>query len=289
MNAKTAYRQVGLVLSACLAGIVLAIGALSAADAEGNRPNVIVFFTDQQAWDSVGCYGQKLPVTPHLDRMAAEGVRFVYAFTSQPVCGPTRSTLQTGKYATQTGCFRNGIPLPTSEKTIAHRFSEAGYEVGYIGKWHWPRPMPSRCPWSGAAVTKTSGWPATCWSSHPTVTMATCSTARGGSAIFHRADTEWTPRPTGSWSTYGPVTAGSRFSSSSPISSPIIRTITTALRAPRGAGKNSVTTRCRATWSERRATGGRTTPIISAVSTAWTKTSDQCVGVKEEAGIPRTP
>lgn len=136
MNTKTAYRQIGLILSACMASIVLARGTLSAADAKGKRPNVIVFFTDQQRWDSVGCYGQKLPLTPHLDRMAAEGVRFVYAFTSQPVCGPTRSTLQTGKYATQTGCFRNGIPLPTNEKTIAHWFSEAGYEVGYIGKWH---------------------------------------------------------------------------------------------------------------------------------------------------------
>ena len=136
MNTRTTYRQIGLLLSACTAGIVLATGTLSAADVEGRRPNVMVFFTDQQRWDSVGCYGQKLPLTPHLDRMAAEGVRFVYAFTSQPVCGPTRSTLQTGNYATQTGCFRNGIPLPTNEKTIAHRFSEAGYEVGYIGKWH---------------------------------------------------------------------------------------------------------------------------------------------------------
>ena len=140
MNVESAIprRRVGVALSAVLVGtaIVLRTFAADAASPEANRPNVIVFLSDQQRWDSVGCYGQKLDLTPQLDRMAAEGVRFRYAFTSQPVCGPTRAVLQTGKYATQTGCFRNGIPLPTSEKTLAHWFSEAGYEVAYIGKWH---------------------------------------------------------------------------------------------------------------------------------------------------------
>ena len=104
---------------------------------KGNdRPNVIFFFSDQQRWDTVGTYGQELDVTPNLDRMAEEGVKFEYAFTPQPVCGPARSVLQTGKYATETGCYRNNIALPQDEKTIAHWFSEAGYEVGYIGKWH---------------------------------------------------------------------------------------------------------------------------------------------------------
>jgi uncharacterized sulfatase len=77
-----------------------------------------------------------MDVSPNLDRMAAEGVRFEHAFTCQPVCGPARSVVQTGRYATETGCFRNGIPLPLDETTIAHRLSDAGYEVGYIGKWH---------------------------------------------------------------------------------------------------------------------------------------------------------
>lgn len=138
MNTIAAPRRVGWFFVAFMAGTAFALGAVSvaAAVADVNRPNVIVFFSDQQRWDTVGCYGQKLPLTPHLDRMAAEGVRFTYAFTSQPVCGPTRAVLQTGKYATRTGCFRNGIPLPTTERTIAPWFSEAGYEVGYIGKWH---------------------------------------------------------------------------------------------------------------------------------------------------------
>lgn len=100
------------------------------------KPNIIVFFTDQQRWDTVGCYGQEMNTTPNLDRMAAEGVRFESAFTCQPVCGPARASLQTGKYAAELGCFRNGIALPLGEKTLAHWLSEAGYEVGYIGKWH---------------------------------------------------------------------------------------------------------------------------------------------------------
>lgn len=101
-----------------------------------DRPNVLFFFSDQQRWDTCGCYGQRLPVTPNLDRMAAEGVRFEYAFSCQPVCGPARACLQTGKYATQVNCPTNHRLLPQDEKTVAHWMSEAGYEVGYIGKWH---------------------------------------------------------------------------------------------------------------------------------------------------------
>ncbi|NOY09892.1 MAG: sulfatase-like hydrolase/transferase [Spirochaetes bacterium] len=101
-----------------------------------SKPNIIFILSDQQRWDTLGCYGQKLEVTPNLDIMASEGVRFEYAFTCQPVCGPARACLQTGKYATETGCYRNNIALPSNEKTLAHYLAEAGYETGYIGKWH---------------------------------------------------------------------------------------------------------------------------------------------------------
>jgi len=100
------------------------------------KPNVLFVFSDQQRWDTCGCYGQPLDITPNLDRMAREGVRFENAFTPQPVCGPARACLQTGKYATETGCVTNDIALAVEEKTIAHHLSDAGYEVGYIGKWH---------------------------------------------------------------------------------------------------------------------------------------------------------
>ena len=104
--------------------------------ASDTSPNILFVFSDQQRWDTLGCYGQRLDTTPNLDRMAAEGVRFDNAFTCQPVCGPARASLQTGKYATETGNFRNAIALPPEEKTIAHWLSGAGYETGYIGKWH---------------------------------------------------------------------------------------------------------------------------------------------------------
>lgn len=101
------------------------------------RPNIIVFFSDQQRWDTCNCYGQPLEgVTPNLDRMAAEGVRFENAFTCQPVCGPARAALQTGQYPEFLGCFRNGRQLPLDAPTIAKRLNAAGYETGYIGKWH---------------------------------------------------------------------------------------------------------------------------------------------------------
>ena len=75
-------------------------------------------------------------VTPNLDKIANEGIRFEYAFTNQPVCGPARALLQTGKYPTELGCYRNAIGLPLSNQNIADYFSNSGYEVAYIGKWH---------------------------------------------------------------------------------------------------------------------------------------------------------
>lgn len=103
---------------------------------ENTKPNIIFFMSDQQRWDTLGCYGQKLEVTPNLDRMASLGIRFEHAFTCQPVCGPARACIQTGKYATEVGCHTNNLALPLNEKTIAHWFSDAGYDLAYIGKWH---------------------------------------------------------------------------------------------------------------------------------------------------------
>ncbi len=100
------------------------------------KPNILVYFTDQQRADTCGCFGQSLPITPNLDALAAEGVAFDQAFTPQPVCGPFRAMLQTGRWATDIGCFRNNIMLPQNVKTLANYFTEAGYETGYVGKWH---------------------------------------------------------------------------------------------------------------------------------------------------------
>ncbi len=101
-----------------------------------SRPNVIVFFTDQQRWDTMTDHGNPLGLTPDLDRIARENTHVAKSFTCQPLCGPARACFQTGMYATQTGCYRNGVPLPQDAQTLAHCFNEGGYDTGYIGKWH---------------------------------------------------------------------------------------------------------------------------------------------------------
>ena len=98
--------------------------------------NIIFYFTDQQRWDTCGCFGQPLDITPNLDQLAREGVKFDNAFSPQPVCGPCRALFQTGKWPTETGCFRNNIMLPAGVKTLGNYIEEAGYETAYIGKWH---------------------------------------------------------------------------------------------------------------------------------------------------------
>lgn len=100
------------------------------------RPNIIVYLSDQQRADTLGCYGQKLPISPVLDELAKDGVLFENAFTCQPVCGPARACLQTGKYPNLTGSFVNEIGLKLDENTIAKELNHAGYETAYVGKWH---------------------------------------------------------------------------------------------------------------------------------------------------------
>lgn len=105
-------------------------------DSQPSQPNILFIFTDQQRWDTTGMHGNPLGLTPNFDRMARRGTHLYNAFTPQPVCGPCRSVMQTGMYATSTGCFRNMIPLDSSQRTLAHHFNDAGYETAYIGKWH---------------------------------------------------------------------------------------------------------------------------------------------------------
>ncbi|NOY07446.1 MAG: sulfatase-like hydrolase/transferase [Spirochaetes bacterium] len=100
------------------------------------KPNVIVFFTDQQRWDTSNLSGNPLNLMPNFTRMAGEGTFFENAFTCQPVCAPARASLQTGLFATQTGVFRNGLHLKKNTATLAECFNKAGYKTGYIGKWH---------------------------------------------------------------------------------------------------------------------------------------------------------
>lgn len=95
------------------------------------RKNIIFYFTDQQRYDT---FNEE--IMPELSALADEGISFDNCFTCQPVCGPARACLQTGVYATRSGCFKNGIALPDGIDTLAGCFSKAGYRTAYIGKWH---------------------------------------------------------------------------------------------------------------------------------------------------------
>lgn len=95
------------------------------------RKNIIFYFSDQQRWDTVN-----EQIMPNVMKLAEEGTLFENNFTCQPVCGPARACLQSGMYATQVGCYWNGIALPRDITPLARYFNNAGYQTAYIGKWH---------------------------------------------------------------------------------------------------------------------------------------------------------
>jgi arylsulfatase A-like enzyme len=99
-------------------------------------PNILVFFVDQQRWDTLGLNGYPAGLTPHFDRLARQGTFFRQAVTPQPVCGPARSCIQTGQYATTTGVWKNGPGLKPDAPKLAECFNQAGYHTAYFGKWH---------------------------------------------------------------------------------------------------------------------------------------------------------
>ena len=94
------------------------------------RPNIVIVFTDDQGYGDLGCYGLTTAKTPHLDRLANEGTQFT-SFYTQPVCGPARSALLTGRYPSRS----KGWSMPASEITFAELMQDAGYATCCIGKW----------------------------------------------------------------------------------------------------------------------------------------------------------
>ncbi|RME99456.1 MAG: DUF4976 domain-containing protein [Chloroflexi bacterium] len=97
---------------------------------------VIFIITDTQRKDMVGCYGHPDMKTPHLDKLAAEGVRFENAYCCTPVCGPARSSLFTGMFGHSNGSWSNCMPLGDNVKTVGQRLTDQGVHAAYVGKWH---------------------------------------------------------------------------------------------------------------------------------------------------------
>lgn len=125
----------GLRLPLSVAIVMLATATLTAA-APG--PNIIIIMTDDQGYGDLACHGNPIIQTPHLDRLAAESVRFT-DFHVSPTCSPTRSALMTGRHE-----FKNGVThtilererLTLSATTLPQVLQRAGYKTGIFGKWH---------------------------------------------------------------------------------------------------------------------------------------------------------
>ena len=100
------------------------------------QPNVLIIFSDQQRWDTLGVNGSPMDLTPNLDALARRGTRFSLPITNQPVCAPARACLLTGKYATTHGVWKNGAGHIAGQETLATTLARAGYATGYVGKWH---------------------------------------------------------------------------------------------------------------------------------------------------------
>jgi arylsulfatase A len=114
---------------------------LSAGNKKGQTPNIIIFFTDDQGYQDVGCFGSPLIKTPNLDRMAKEGMRFTNFYSAAPICSPSRAALLTGCYPLRVGISRvlwpdDKIGLDPKEITIADMLKGKGYATACIGKWH---------------------------------------------------------------------------------------------------------------------------------------------------------
>jgi len=125
--------------------LTLAFTVLStavAAMAQPAKPNLVFILSDDLAQGDLGCYGQKLIKTPHLDRMAKEGMRFTQAYTGTSVCAPARASLMTGLHSGHCPIRANReiqpegqMPLPAGTVTVAKILKDAGYATGCMGKW----------------------------------------------------------------------------------------------------------------------------------------------------------
>lgn len=116
-------------LLGCLAMAVMAGAAES-------RPHIIFVMADDMGWGQTGYRGHPRLKTPHLDAMAANGLRFERFYAGGPVCSPTRASVLTGRTHDRTGVLSHGYALRRQERTIAQALRAAGYVTGHFGKWH---------------------------------------------------------------------------------------------------------------------------------------------------------
>jgi choline-sulfatase len=110
-----------------------------------NRPNILWICSDQQRFDTLGCYGNRFVHTPNLDRLASRGTLFENAFSQSPVCTPSRACALTGRYPRTCRTRQNGADIPEDELLVTRLLSDAGYVCGLSGKLHLSACNPSAC------------------------------------------------------------------------------------------------------------------------------------------------
>jgi len=104
--------------------------------AGAKRPNILWICTDQQRYDSLGCYGNPWVRTPYIDQLAADGVLFEHCTCQNPVCTPSRASFLTSRYPSTTLCRDNGQSIPATEVLVTKLLADAGYTCGLAGKLH---------------------------------------------------------------------------------------------------------------------------------------------------------
>ncbi|MBI5693776.1 MAG: sulfatase-like hydrolase/transferase [Verrucomicrobia bacterium] len=122
-------------LSRLTAALPVAFAA-AAPSAHPDRPNFVLCMTDDQGWGDVGYQGHPVLRTPHLDAMAAAGVRFDRFYAAHPVCSPTRGSVLSGRTPGRYRSYSWGFDLPLREVTVAEWVKTRGYATGHFGKWH---------------------------------------------------------------------------------------------------------------------------------------------------------